>query len=318
MAHVYFGLSADPNPARCDKAYSFGEQIRESALELGCYQEMTSQRIESLKSSDTFRRLLLLVLVLSFVAPVSAQESDPIPVRFAGRIQSVANGTVFIDQIRIDTTGASINATLQNGNLVVVNGLLQADGSIIARAILTYIAPENTPQPPTMVPPAPVTQSATSISISGPVESLNGNGLSVNGQQVTVNADNPILASLRVGDQVVIVGQQFADHVEVVTITKLDSTPSSVVIEGLVQAIDKDIVTVNDQQVQFPHHDSLLTTIKVGDSLRVEGNYTQTKKGPVFEVTQATVTAHLQENASDQSDNGNNDNDQGMGNGKGG
>ncbi|MEO8393679.1 MAG: DUF5666 domain-containing protein [Chloroflexota bacterium] len=284
----------------------------------GVIKEMNSQRIKSLKSSGCFRRLLLLVLVLSLVAPVSAQESDPIPVRFAGRVQSIVNGTLVIDQIRIDTTTASVNAVLQNGNLVIVDGLLQADGTIIARAILTYIEPENAHQPPTTVPSEPTTHPVTDISISGQIESLNGNLLSVNGQQLTVSADNPILASLRVGDQVIIAGQQFADHIAVVTITKLDATPSSVGIEGIVQAIDKDMVTVNDQQVQFPHHDPLLTTLQVGDSLRVEGNYTQTKKGPVFEVTQATVTAHLQENSSDQSDNGNNDNGQGMGKGMGG
>jgi hypothetical protein len=204
-----------------------------------------------LESSLYFQKLLLLILVLSVSVPVSAQDSEPIPIRFAGRIQSVASGTLFIDQIRIDTTSASINAALQNGNIIVVDGLLRADGTISARALLTYVAPENTQQPQTVVPPVP-------------------------------------------------------------------QTPSTVVIEGTVQAIDKDIVTVNDQQIQFPHHHPLLTTIQVGDSLRVEGNYTQTKKGPVFEVTQATVTARLQDNSGDKPDNGNNDNRQGVGKGMGG
>jgi len=200
-----------------------------------------------LKSSICLQAFLPFLLIFMIIPRVAAQDSDSIPVRFAGRIQSVANGTLIIDQIRVDTTNASANAILQPDNIVIIDGILRADGTIVARAILTYI-----PVNPTSVAPA---QSPPS---------------------------------------------------------------SSVVIEGIVQRIDKDTVTVNDQKIQFAHHDPLLSTVQIGDRLRIEGNYTQTPKGLVFQSTQATITSRAQENASTSADNGNNGNSKGMGKGMGG
>src|SRR4051812_15568379 len=245
--------------------------------------------MKSLKSSIYLRMLLLLLLVLAFIPCAAAQDANPIPVRFAGRIQSVTNGMLFIDQIRIDTTSASVNAILQANNIVIVDGILQADGTIVARAILTYIPTDSIPVTPTQVPPQPTTQPAVNVSIAGQIESVDGTLLTIGGQQVTVDVHDPILASLRVGDQVVVVGQQTADHIAALSINRVAAASSNVFIEGIIQRIDKDTVTVNDQKFQFADHDPLLSVLQIGDGLRIEGNYTQTPKGLVFQVTQATI-----------------------------
>ena len=229
---------------------------------------MNSLGNKSLKSSICLRTFLLLMLLLVFIPRVAAQDADPIPVRFAGRIQRVENGALFIDQIRIDTTSASVTAILQTDKIVIIDGILQPDGTIVANSIWTYIPVKSTPVAPHQAPPQPTAQPAMNVSITGQIEVVDGTVLTISGQQVIVNADDPVLASLRIGDQVVVVGQQTADGIAATSVTRVAAAPSTVVIEGVVQRIDKDTVTVNDHEIQFAHHDPLLSTLQIGDGLK--------------------------------------------------
>jgi len=269
-----------------------------------------------LKTSHHIRMFMIFVFILSFVTRVAAQQAETIPVHFAGRIQSVNGVAVIINQISINTSGASQKSALIVGNIVVIDGELRMDGIVLARTISGY---SPLPESPTQTAPLPTAEPPKSFVSSGQIESINGASLTINGQQIIVSSSDPMLPSLHVGDQVSIVGLQFADHIEAVTISRIEPTPANVVIEGVVQKIDidKEVVTVNDQPIQFAPRDALFTNIKVGDSLRIEGRYEQTSQGLVFQVSQATIIASVLSNNSDQGNQDNN-NPHGMGKGMGG
>ena len=275
----------------------------------------TEQNGRKAVKTSSYLKLLLFVLTLSLTMRATAQQVETIPVHFAGRIQSVNGVVVVINQISIDATGASVNSTLAVGSIVVIDGELRMNGVVAARTISGYVPSQESP---TQTVPLPTVEPPKNFVSSGQIEALNGTTLTLNGQQIVVHPNDPILPSLHVGDQVDIVGLQFADHVEAITISRIEPTPASVIIEGVVQQIDKEVVTVNDQQIRFAPRDTLLTNIKVGDSLRIEGRYEQTPQGLVFQVTQAMIIASAPDNNGDQTNEDSNNNSRGMGKGMGG
>lgn len=218
--------------------------------------------------------LLILLTVLSTFA-VLAQDNSGTPIHFAGHVQKVKGNTITIDQIAIDVNDA---AAFKIGEAVVIDGWLHKDGTVVAQTVSIYTAPVATVQP------------IENVTLSGTVQTINQTILTVDGQTVVVQPDDPVLSTLQVGDQVSITGQRVGgDYVVAQTISPLGTAPVVVTIEGVVQAIHKNVITIEGQQIQFAPDDPMLHDFKVGDSLHVEGTYTQTADGQVIAVTSATV-----------------------------
>lgn len=144
------------------------------------------------------------------------------------------------------------------------------------------------------------------IIVQGTVEAINVNIITVYGLNIQLNPADPILASLQVGDEVVVNGNAFATNgtivIVVVTVVIIETTPEPeitetpvpeatdepeateepgedddtetpviIVIEGPVQAININIITIFGINIQLAENDPLLTIIQIGDIVQVEG-----------------------------------------------
>ncbi len=116
------------------------------------------------------------------------------------------------------------------------------------------------------------------IVIEGPVQAINVNIITIANIDIVVQADDPLLSSLTVGD-VVQVGGQVDDSTGVISIQADtltltgDSIMSPVItLRGPVQAVNVNIVTIFNLNIQFNPDDPLLTELNAGDILEVNGN----------------------------------------------
>ena len=124
-------------------------------------------------------------------------ETQANPVDIEGRIELVeADGTLVVNGIPVATTAlTSIDASLQVGSPVQVRGILQRDGSVLAREILGY---------------GPGITGGTEASVSGVVESVatrtdgTVTGFVVHGISVAVDALTRVEMELTPGIAVVV------------------------------------------------------------------------------------------------------------------
>lgn len=125
------------------------------------------------------------------------------------------------------------------------------------------------------------------IDFSGEISAIDGSIITVNG--LTVQTDQAqFTGTLQVGDQVQIHGVLQPDGVIVAQeIVRLDesvpepeATPEVsididnnviIVVEGPVQAVNVNIITIYNINIVVAEDDPLLTVINIGDHLRVEG-----------------------------------------------
>jgi hypothetical protein len=154
---------------------------------------------------------------------------------------------------------------------------------------------------PTPVPPG-------TIIIEGPVTAVNANIIVVNNVNIQLAPNDPLLPGIQIGQIVRVEGSyQVVNNVTIfvainVTIITVDSTaeatpvatatpvttpestpemtpeatddglPVTIVIEGPVQAININIITIYNINIEVKPDDPILTVIKIGDVIRVEGN----------------------------------------------
>jgi uncharacterized protein DUF5666 len=135
------------------------------------------------------------------------------------------------------------------------------------------------------------------VTISGTVEAINGTTLVVSGVNVDFSASNINISDLQVGVVVQITGT-FANGIIIATTivvvnpapevtaapteeSTAEVTPSPteaggddtlIVIEGPVQQINLNIITILNFNIQVAADDPILTQIQVGDNVRVEGH----------------------------------------------
>lgn len=163
-------------------------------------------------------------------------------------------------------------------------------------------------QQPTLTPVG------TSIVIEGPVQSINGNAITIS--NIAIQLDDDFDASrLQIGDIVRVEGSPTTTNnvlviiaVTVVIVVDIDSgtptpaataidtvTPSPdddddgirIIIEGPVQSININIITIYDIDIIVAPDDPILTVIKIGDVIRIEGD--RVEQGTTIVIIAVTV-----------------------------
>jgi hypothetical protein len=162
------------------------------------------------------------------------------------------------------------------------------------------------------------------IVIEGPVQAININIIIIYNINIVVAPSNPILTLIAVGDIIRVEGELDDDGTVIATnVTNfLNNGVSTVLIEGAVQAINANIVVINNINIQLASDDPILTTLKIGDFLSVDGNFSDDDGDGTFVLVVVTVII-INFDADDGGGNGNNDDGEkrcgnnGRGNGRG-
>ncbi|HLU11970.1 MAG TPA: DUF5666 domain-containing protein, partial [Oceanobacillus sp.] len=169
----------------------------------------------------------------------------------------------------------------------------------------TQAPTEVSPTPTTVVPSAtmteiPPTATATPFTlvvVEGPISSIVDNVITVYDFSIEVTPEHPILNLLNTGDIIRVEGTTASDGV--VLATNVGNIPSETIVstgttatvslDGPVEAIDGNQITVNGIQVVVDPADPILQTLQVGNFITVEGNFENTGSNIVLVVVNITV-----------------------------
>ena len=121
------------------------------------------------------------------------------------------------------------------------------------------------------------------VVIEGPIQAIDGNHITVFDIDITVEPANPILTLIQVGDVIHVEGNFVSDKFVAVMVGNIFGNPpggASVALDGPVQAINANIVTIDNISVLFDPGDSVLASLHTGEVLHVEGDFHH--EGDVF------------------------------------
>lgn len=119
----------------------------------------------------------------------------------------------------------------------------------------------------------------TIIVIKGPVQSITINIIVIYNINIEVDIDNPILQIIQIGDVLYVEGRRGVDGVIIATLinnlvdAEDQADGASVGIQGPIELIDGNRVTVNGIIIEFDPDDPTLKTLIVGNFLDVQGNF---------------------------------------------
>ena len=140
----------------------------------------------------------------------------------------------------------------------------------------------NSPFPtasPTIPEASPTNIPAAIIVVEGRIQSITANQVKVYDISIQVAPENPILRILKVGDFIRVTGSLSSggqlNAVQVSNIIDQPSNGATVLIDGRVQAVQNNIVTINGIDVQLVPNDPNLKAIQVGTFLSITGNFEQ-------------------------------------------
>jgi len=123
----------------------------------------------------------------------------------------------------------------------------------------------------TIIPPE------TIIVVEGPVRAIQGNRVTIYDLTIQTAVDDPMLTIIRVGDMAHIKGTQdktgAITALEVSNVIGASAGSGTALVDGRVQVINGDVLTINGIKVQLPPNDLRLKTIRVGDFLSVNGDF---------------------------------------------
>ncbi len=244
-----------------------------------------------MKVKQFISRFAVVIMALVLCSSTFAQQATPTPtasVELTGTISSIEGTTLTVNGLKIDTTGATINGALSTGVTVVVIGNVTSEGVITALSV-TVVANTSTPVPTagfgTAAPPeltttpTPVADTDTVIVIEGPIQEININIITIYYMDIQIDINNPILNLIQIGDVIYVEGAIGADGIIIASVinnlTDVEEVVegASVGIQGSIEAINGNLVTVNGITVQFDPNDPLLPTLLVGNFLDVQGNF---------------------------------------------
>lgn len=125
----------------------------------------------------------------------------------------------------------------------------------------------------------PYTQNENAdVVIEGPVQAINLNIITIADTEIVLNPADPVLPSLQVGNVIRVEGD-IADNqgISVIQATTVVVTGTNIItpivtITGPVQAINVNIVTIFNFDIQFNPNDPTLLVLEIGDIVQVSGN----------------------------------------------
>ncbi len=236
----------------------------------------------------TFTRRFLAVIIavaLSIVGFTLVRAQGGVGVTVNGTLQAInGDGTIVVDGVIYKLgTGVTLPASAQVGTIVVLRGEI-TDGStvIIVSVSVSNQTPAAPPRPSATATPIP-DDGDVIVVVEGPVRVITVNIITIYDINVMVAADNLLLKVIHIGDFVRARGHFDGKGVLVASYVTNVLDPSSaatVSLDGKVQAINGNIIVINDMNVQVDPGHVILAKLKVGDVLHVDGNF-QTN-GPTF------------------------------------
>lgn len=249
--------------------------------------------------------LILLLGSLPMFAVAQDGNSDPTPeatIELTGAVTSINGTTIVVSGLPVDISGVAVDGTIEVGVVVRLSGYLSPEGTIIALSL--EIIGEPTPTPDvsptpasTLVPTPEPDDNDTIIVIQGPIQNITVNIITIYNIDITVAPDNPILTLIQIGDIVRIEGLVGLDGIiQAIVINNLsnEGTPgASVGMQGAVESINGNIVVINGIQVQLSPDDPILTNLKIGDFLDVQGNFVIINNVYVLVVIQIIVINNI-------------------------
>lgn len=237
---------------------------------------------------------ILGIMAILLTGLIAAQEATSTPgasIELTGQIGDVTDTTLVINGLTIDITTAVITGELRIGATVAVAGNLTPQGTIVALTVTvidgtatlapTLDATETSDGTRTTPTPSatPINDGDVIIVIEGPIQDININIITIYNINISVDINNPILNLIQIGDVIYVEGLLGIDGILVATlINNLSEAEdvadgASVGIQGPVEAIEGNRVTVNGIIVQLDENDPLLSTLVIGDVLDVQGNF---------------------------------------------
>ncbi len=232
--------------------------------------------------------LVIIIMAVALCSFTFAQQATPTPtasIELTGPISSIEGAILTVNGLRIDTTGATINGELNTGVTVVVVGNVTPEGVITAQSVTVPVnssTPISTAGFETASPPqgtATPAETDTIIVIEGPIQEININIITIYHMNIQVDVNNPILNLIQIGDVIYVEGAIGANGIIIASVinnlTDVEEVVegASVGIQGSIEAIDGNRVTVNGITVQFDPNDPLLPTFVVGNFIDVQGNF---------------------------------------------
>jgi hypothetical protein len=221
---------------------------------------------------------------------VSAQDEDeeeeefvPATIEITGAIISIDGAIIIVSGLPADTSGAAVEGELTVGVVVVVSGVINEEGVIIAETVRLLGAatptPEATPAPTLAATPTPPDPD-TIIVVEGPVQNININIITIYNINIIVAPENPILNFINIGDVIRVEGaignNGVINAIVVNTIIQIDNAApgATVSVQGPVESINGNIIIVNGITIQLDPNDPLLVDLEIGNFIDVQGNFT--------------------------------------------
>jgi hypothetical protein len=269
--------------------------------------------------------LLIIAGMMAFPMFTFAQDTaTPIPegtpIEISGVVSEVNATTIVVAGLTVDISGLSFDSTITTGSTVSVAGYLQPTNIILADSItvITIIIDGTsvtvTPTPSTSTPTPEATPETTPdvtltptvapnliVVVEGPVINIINNIITIYDFDIEVEPQHPILSIINIGDIVHVEGSfgstgvivaNVVSNISTVTTVSSGST-ATVGLEGPVESINGNIVTINGVAVQLPANDPLLSTLQVGSFLSVQGNFQGSGSNIILVVVNVTVVNNV-------------------------
>ena len=237
----------------------------------------------------TLISLAAMVFAPAVGATSPAQTSDPEDtpaIVIEGPVQAINVNVITIADINIEMEASDpLLTTLQVGDVVQAEGDVDDTTDVlVVKATQVVVTDTN------IVTPL--------IAITGPVQAINVNIVTIYNIHIQFNPGDQMLGQLKVGDvisvagnlvssggsimiipvQVVIVGDVEAPDPEATPeitpepSSDTNNVPVTIVVEGPVEAINVNVITIFNMDIEVEPTAPILKEIHIGDHIRVEGN----------------------------------------------
>ncbi len=140
---------------------------------------------------------------------------------------------------------------------------------------------------------------SNAVVVEGPIQAINVNVITVANINFTLDPGDPLLTTLQVGN-VVQVTSAVGDtttvgvfHADTVVVTGSNIVSPIVTLRGPVQAINVNVVTIFNLNIQFRPDDPILAELNPGDVLEVNGNVLSSNGISVVVPVQVVIILHI-------------------------
>ena len=248
--------------------------------------------MQSTRNGTLTRHLLSLIvfIICCMIGLMTVRAQGGATVTISGTLQAInSDGTIVVDGVTYNLgEGVTLPVSAQVGTIVVLSGQFTSSSVLIIISVSVDISVVNpsltaTPVATGSVPPTP-TVSATPVPndgevivvVEGPVRVININIIIIYNISVIIAPDDPLLKVIHIGDFVRAKGHFDGQGMLIASLITNVLDPSSIAtvsLDGNVQAINGNIIVINDIVVHIDPRNVILTKIKVGDVIHVDGNF---------------------------------------------